>query len=114
MYPNLASLCSCGPLARNGWSYTMHRFVVAQRVRPHLETLPSIRPLTLAAPRSECGGQRDVVRACLGALRQLAHSDTVKKLLAESGAIEQVRGAGHGGGMHRNGMRGPAARFRVG
>lgn len=66
-----------------------------------------------SAPRSECGGQRDVVRACLGALRQLAHSDTVKKLLAESGAIEQVWGAGHGGGTQRDVRRGSMVRFRV-
>ncbi|KAG2492015.1 hypothetical protein HYH03_009744 [Edaphochlamys debaryana] len=38
----------------------------------------------------ECSGRRDVVRACLGALRQLAHSDTVKKLLAEAGAVPAV------------------------
>ncbi|GLC34380.1 hypothetical protein PLESTB_000734900 [Pleodorina starrii] len=40
----------------------------------------------------ECAAQRDVCRACLGALRQLAHSDTVKRLLAEAGAVgEAVR-----------------------
>ncbi|GIL83032.1 hypothetical protein Vretimale_8546 [Volvox reticuliferus] len=38
----------------------------------------------------ECAPQRDVCRACLGALRQLAHSDTVKQLLAEAGAVEQA------------------------
>ncbi|PNH00195.1 Armadillo repeat-containing protein 6, partial [Tetrabaena socialis] len=38
----------------------------------------------------ECGAHREVCRACLGALRQLAHSDTVKRLLAGSGAIEEA------------------------
>ncbi|GLI67218.1 hypothetical protein VaNZ11_011142 [Volvox africanus] len=38
----------------------------------------------------ECAAQRDVCRACLGALRQLAHSDTVKQLLAEAGAVDQA------------------------
>ncbi|EFJ47195.1 hypothetical protein VOLCADRAFT_105247 [Volvox carteri f. nagariensis] len=42
------------------------------------------------APFRECAAQRDVCRACLGALRQLAHSDTVKKLLAEAGALDQA------------------------
>ncbi|KXZ54662.1 hypothetical protein GPECTOR_4g728 [Gonium pectorale] len=32
-------------------------------------------------------GRRDVVRSCLSALRQLAHSDGVKRLLAEAGAV---------------------------
>ncbi|KAG2442170.1 hypothetical protein HYH02_009658 [Chlamydomonas schloesseri] len=31
---------------------------------------------------------KEVAKACLGALRQLAHSDTVKRLLAEHGAVE--------------------------
>lgn len=35
----------------------------------------------------------EVAKAALGALRQLSNSDTVKKLLAESGGIEKVRGA---------------------
>eukprot|EP00198_Chlamydomonas_reinhardtii_P003087 XP_001692423.1 predicted protein [Chlamydomonas reinhardtii] len=36
----------------------------------------------------DCCGAKDVAKACLGALRQLAHSDTVKRLLAEHGAVE--------------------------
>lgn len=38
----------------------------------------------------------EVAKAALGALRQLSNSDTVKKLLAESGGIEKVRGAWEG------------------
>lgn len=38
----------------------------------------------------------EVAKAALGALRQLSNSDTVKKLLAESGGIEKVSGASEG------------------
>lgn len=37
-----------------------------------------------------------MAKAALGALRQLSNSDTVKKLLAESGGIEKVSGAREG------------------
>ncbi|KAG2434650.1 hypothetical protein HXX76_007544 [Chlamydomonas incerta] len=36
----------------------------------------------------DCSANKEVAKACLSALRQLAHSDTVKVLLAEHGAVE--------------------------
>ena len=58
-----------------------------------------------------------VVRAALGALRQMSSSDSVKTLLAERGGIEKVggrgRGGGRGGGVLRAKGRGRGGRGRI-